>query len=46
MGFNKAKELLGWYPEIEWGRGLAETVQWYQKNQEWLDSISSGEYRL
>ncbi len=46
MGFNKAKELLGWYPEIEWGRGLAETVQWYQKNQDWLDSISSGEYRL
>ena len=46
MGFTKAKEMLGWYPEIEWERGLAETVQWYQKNQDWLDSISSGEYRL
>ncbi len=46
MGFDKAKEMLGWYPEIEWDRGLAETVQWYQKNQDWLDSISTGSYRL
>ncbi len=30
---SKAKELLGYNPEIEVGEGLAQTLQWYKANQ-------------
>tara|TARA_Y100000589_G_scaffold241969_1_gene229514 strand:+ start:1087 stop:2133 length:1047 start_codon:yes stop_codon:yes gene_type:complete len=45
MGFAKAKEILGWYPEIEWDEGLKSTVEWYKENSDWLESITSGDYR-
>ncbi|MBI31467.1 MAG: dTDP-glucose 4,6-dehydratase [Euryarchaeota archaeon] len=45
MGFQKAKKILGWYPEIEWSEGLAKTVEWYKENSEWVESITSGQYR-
>jgi len=45
MGFEKANRLLGWSPSIEWEEGLAETVEWYRSNDEWIDSVRTGAYR-
>lgn len=36
---------LGWKPEVTWEIGLAQTIDWYQANQDWVDHIRSGEYR-
>jgi dTDP-glucose 4,6-dehydratase len=45
MGYEKANRILGWRPEIEWSTGLSDTIQWYNDNKSWVDSITSGEYR-
>ena len=44
MGYEKAERKLGWKPKKSWESGLIETVQWYQNNEKWVDSIRSGEY--
>src|SRR5829696_3218955 len=37
---------LGWAPEWDFDRGLAETVRWYDENRGWWDQIKrSGGYR-
>lgn len=33
--WRKAKELLGWKPEIGFEEGLRTTVEWYKTNREW-----------
>ncbi len=35
----KAQRELGWSPRQTFGSGLAETIDWYQKNQEWCNHI-------
>jgi len=35
----------GWNPQIDFDRGLAATVKWYQANRTWVDRVRSGEYR-
>jgi dTDP-glucose 4,6-dehydratase len=45
MDHSKITELLGWQPERDFERGLAETVTWYLSNTEWVASVQSGEYR-
>lgn len=40
----KANKELGWEPEISFKEGLKETVQWYQNNKDWLQSVKSGDY--
>ncbi len=45
MGYEKAKQLLGWSPIIEWKDGLAQTVDWYLTNTTWVNTVLSGEYR-
>jgi len=32
---SKAKELLGWEPEVRLEEGLARTVRWYKENEAW-----------
>ena len=44
MDFSKAKNELGWEPAVSFDEGLAETVEWYKKNQAWWKNIRSGEY--
>jgi dTDP-glucose 4,6-dehydratase len=41
----KIESELGWLPEIEFERGLAGTVDWYLKNQDWWERVfaSKGE---
>jgi dTDP-glucose 4,6-dehydratase len=36
---------LGWRPERDFERGLAETVEWYRARREWWEPLKSGEYR-
>ncbi len=36
---------LGSEPTVEFDGGLAATVDWYRKNQPWVQRVKSGEYR-
>jgi dTDP-glucose 4,6-dehydratase len=42
---SKIKRELGWKTKVDLKAGLLETVDWYLKNKEWINSIRSGEYR-
>lgn len=42
---TKIKEELGWTPSVTFEQGLAETIDWYLNNQEWLDRVTSGSYQ-
>ncbi|HLJ14402.1 MAG TPA: dTDP-glucose 4,6-dehydratase [Bryobacteraceae bacterium] len=35
----------GWQPLISFEDGLAQTVEWYRSNPEWVNHVKSGEYR-
>lgn len=41
---NKIMKELGWEPSLQFEEGLTKTVQWYLKNEEWLDHVTSGDY--
>ncbi|MBR4756396.1 MAG: dTDP-glucose 4,6-dehydratase [Bacteroidales bacterium] len=41
---TKLKEELGWEPSLQFEEGIEKTVRWYLDNQEWLDSVTSGDY--
>lgn len=36
---------LGWYPETPFSTGIEKTIRWYLDNQEWVESVTSGEYQ-
>lgn len=36
---------LGWKPSLQFDEGLERTVEWYLDNQEWLENVTSGDYR-
>jgi len=42
---TKAKEELAWGPLVAFEQGLAETIEWYGENQQWLGRIETGAYR-
>ena len=42
---TKIKNELGWQPTVTFEQGLSETIDWYLKNQEWLNHVTSGEYQ-
>jgi len=42
---TKIKEELGWQPSVTFEQGLAQTIDWYFDNQEWLNHVTSGEYQ-
>ena len=41
----KIKRELGWEPSYTFERGIAETVDWYLANGEWVEEVTSGAYR-
>jgi dTDP-glucose 4,6-dehydratase len=41
---GKLQRDLGWTPSIQFEEGIEKTVDWYLKNQEWLDRVLSGDY--
>ncbi len=42
---SKIKDELGWEPSVTFEEGLAITIDWYLSNNEWLNSVTSGEYQ-
>jgi len=42
---TKLKHDLGWSPAYTFEKGIAETIDWYLANQEWVAEVTSGSYR-
>lgn len=42
---SKIRRELGWKPEQSFDNGIRMTVEWYLKNMEWAEKVTSGEYR-
>lgn len=42
---QKIQRELGWRPQIEFDRGLLETIRWYREHPGWVQRVLSGEYR-
>lgn len=42
---SKLKDELGWEPSLQFEEGIEKTVVWYLDNSEWLENITSGEYK-
>lgn len=42
---SKLKRELGWSPAYTFEIGIAETIDWYLSNQEWVAEVTSGSYR-
>jgi len=36
---------LGWQPSVRFEEGINKTIDWYLKNQNWLNNIVSGDYQ-
>ncbi|THB64519.1 MAG: dTDP-glucose 4,6-dehydratase [Desulfovibrio sp.] len=45
MDYSLAEKELGFVPEFDFSRGIAETIAWYEANQDWMESVQSGAYR-
>ncbi len=41
---SRARQELGWQPQVRFEDGLAETIQWYRDNQDWWRAIKTGAY--
>lgn len=41
---SKLMKELGWEPSLKFEEGLAKTVDWYLKNEVWMNDIISGDY--
>lgn len=42
---NKLRSELGWEPQVTFDEGLAQTVEWYKQNREWVDRCRTGAYK-
>lgn len=42
---TKINKELGWSPSVTFEEGLAETIDWYLNNEEWLNNVTSGDYK-
>ncbi len=42
---SKIRDELGWEPQIDFERGMGETIDWYLAHADWLDQVRSGAYR-
>jgi dTDP-glucose 4,6-dehydratase len=42
---SRLKRDLGWGPAYTFEQGIAETIDWYLANQEWVAGVTSGVYR-
>ena len=42
---RKLEKELGWKPQETFETGIRKTVQWYLDNQDWVQHVTSGEYR-
>ena len=42
---SKLNRELGWKPSVTFEEGLALTIDWYLNNEEWLQRVTSGDYK-
>jgi dTDP-glucose 4,6-dehydratase len=42
---SKLQRELGWKPSLQFEEGLEKTVDWYLSNKQWIDEVTSGEYK-
>jgi dTDP-glucose 4,6-dehydratase len=42
---SRLKQELGWEPVYSFETGIAETIDWYLSNQDWVSEVTSGVYR-
>jgi dTDP-glucose 4,6-dehydratase len=42
---TKLNKALGWKPSVTFEQGLEKTVEWYLKNDGWLENVTSGAYQ-
>ena len=35
---------LGWSPSLQFEEGIEKTAEWYLAHQDWMDSVTSGDY--
>lgn len=42
---SKIARELGWYPETPFAEGLEKTVRWNLDHQDWVESVTSGDYQ-
>lgn len=42
---KKISDSLGWVPETTFEEGIVKTISWYLNHRDWVDSVTSGEYR-
>lgn len=45
LNCTKIEAELGWKPAITLDDGLRRTIEWYEGNEPWLDSVRGGDYR-
>ena len=42
---SKLHDELGWEPSLQFEEGIEKTVRWYLDNQDWMDNVTSGDYK-
>lgn len=42
---TKIKEELGWEPSLQFEEGMEKTVDWYLEHRNWLEHVTSGQYK-
>ena len=42
---SKIENELGWHPSVTFEEGLSKTVDWFLNNKDWLQNITSGNYK-
>ncbi|HTT33913.1 MAG TPA: dTDP-glucose 4,6-dehydratase [Methylomirabilota bacterium] len=45
LNSTKIRTELKWKPEIPLKEGLRRTIDWYDKNEKWVEAVRGGEYR-
>jgi len=45
LSSEKIMQETGWAPQMPFEQGLAETIEWYRQNTEWINRVKSGEYQ-
>jgi dTDP-glucose 4,6-dehydratase len=42
---SKIKNELDWEPSLQFEEGIEKTIDWYLKNKEWMQRVTSGDYQ-
>ena len=45
LNSDKVRHAAGWSPQVEFAQGLARTVDWYLGHRDWMERVTSGDYR-